>query len=120
MNKHNRIFRTPIAIALGLGIALGAGQAFAADPPRHHDAKAESQEPVSDTWITTKVKADLVATKNVPGTDVKVETVNGVVSLSGVVPSKAEHDKAVQVAKGIKGVKSVDASGLTVSASARN
>ncbi len=116
MNKNSRSLRGPLALALGLGMVIGAGTALAADPARHHDAKAESQEPVTDTWITTKVKADLVATKDVSGMDVKVDTVNGVVMLSGMVPSRAEHDKAVQVAKGIKGVKSVDASGLTVSA----
>jgi len=47
---------------------------------------------------------------------VKVETVNGVVTLSGTVASQAEHDKAVRVTQGIKGVKRVDASALKVAA----
>lgn len=119
MSKKTRSLRTSLAIALGLGIVLGAGQALAVDPPKHHAAKAESQEPVADSWITTKVKADLLATKDVSGMDVKVDTVNGVVKLSGKVPSKAQHDKAVDVAKAIKGVKSVDDSDLTVSSADR-
>ena len=76
--------------------------------------KTESEKPVSDTWITTKVKADLLATKDVSGTEIKVETLNGTVKLPGRVSSQAQKDKAVEVATIIKGVVSVDASGLTV------
>lgn len=76
----------------------------------------ESKKPVTDTWITTKVKADLLATDNVAGTDVKVETKNGIVTLTGAVATQAEHDKAVAVAKGIEGVKSVKSTGLKVTA----
>lgn len=68
----------------------------------------ESVQPGSDTWITTKVKADLLATKDISGLEIKVETVNGVVSLSGDVDTQAEADKAVAVARGIKGVNRVD------------
>jgi hyperosmotically inducible protein len=84
-----------------------------------HADRHDSNEPVTDTWITTKVKADLLASSNVPGTEVKVETVNGVVSLSGTVATQAEHDKAVTTAKGIKGVTRVDASALKVNAAAK-
>jgi hyperosmotically inducible protein len=49
---------------------------------------------------------------------VKVETVNGVVTLTGTVASQAEHDKAVRVTQQIKGVKRVDAAGLKVAAAA--
>ncbi|MGE8261472.1 MAG: BON domain-containing protein, partial [Stenotrophomonas sp.] len=66
----------------------------------------------------TKVKTDLLTSKNVPGTEVKVETVNGVVTLTGTVASQAEHDKAVRVTQQIKGVKRVDAANLKVAATA--
>ncbi|MFE0502536.1 BON domain-containing protein [Lysobacter soli] len=78
------------------------------------EEERDSAQPVNDTWITTKVKADLMATSDVPGTEIDVDTTNGVVKLSGTVDSKAKHDKAISVAKDIKGVKSVDAKGLTV------
>jgi hyperosmotically inducible protein len=117
--------RNLLAASLALGMVLGTSSAMAKDPPKATDHSAmthadthDSAEPVTDTWITTKVKSDLLTSKNVPGTEVKVETVNGVVSLSGTVATKAEHDKAVTTAKGIKGVKSVDASGLMVAAAA--
>jgi len=79
----------------------------------------DAGDAASDTWITTKVKADLLASSNVPGTEIKVETVNGVVSLSGAVATQAEKDKAVTTAKGIKGVTRVDAAALKVSAAAK-
>ncbi|UKE48890.1 MULTISPECIES: BON domain-containing protein [Xanthomonas translucens group] len=117
--------RTLLGTALAFGLTLAAGQALAVDPPAtadkghagmaHNDGmKHESKEPVTDTWITTKVKADLLATKDVSGTDIKVETLNGTVKLSGAVENKLQRDKAVSVAKMIDGVKKVDSTGLKV------
>ncbi|WP_445393227.1 BON domain-containing protein [Stenotrophomonas pavanii] len=121
--------RTLIASALTLGLAMSSSAAFAKDPaakspptsahPTTHADRHDSNERVTDTWITTKVKADLLASSNVPGTEIKVETVNGVVSLSGAVATQAEKDKAVNTAKGIKGVTRVDAAALKVSAAAK-
>lgn len=71
---------------------------------------AAASDAVSDTVITTKVKADLAADPGVKAMDVHVETVKGVVMLSGFVPSKAEADKAVQLARGVKGVTEVKSS----------
>ncbi len=120
---NNRYFapRNLLASAAVLGLALSAGTAMAKDPPANHEhaMQGESNEPVSDSWITTKVKADLLTTKNVPGTEVKVETVNGVVTLSGTVDTQAERERAISVAKGIKGVHNVEAADLKVAAMKR-
>jgi osmotically-inducible protein OsmY len=62
---------------------------------------------VSDSWITTKVKAALVEDPTVKATEVNVETFKGVVQLSGFVSSPAAMQQAVVVARGIKGVTSV-------------
>ncbi|AKK68834.1 BON domain-containing protein [Xanthomonas translucens pv. undulosa] len=123
--------RTLLGSALAFGLTLAAGQALAVDPPTtadkdhagmaHNDGmKHESKEPVTDTWITTKVKADLLATKDVSGTDIKVETLNGTVKLSGAVENKMQRDKAVSVAKMIDGVKKVDSTGLKVAGAAKH
>ena len=73
----------------------------------------EMKQDTSDTWITTKVKADLVTEKGIPGTDIKVETNKGVVSLSSTVAvTDSQKDMAVAIAKKIKGVKAVSADGL--------
>ncbi|UGQ45322.1 BON domain-containing protein [Massilia endophytica] len=71
---------------------------------------ADASQAMSDTMITTKVKADMAADKTVKAMDVHVETQNGVVMLSGFVPTKAEADRAVQLAKGVKGVTDVKSS----------
>ncbi|NBA96492.1 BON domain-containing protein [Pseudomonas sp. R5(2019)] len=73
----------------------------------------EAKEDVSDTWITTKVKADLLTEKGIPGSDIKVETNKGVVSLSSTVAvTDSQKDVAVAITKKIKGVKAVAADGL--------
>lgn len=86
----------------------GATASGAADTVR--DKTSAAGEVVADTVITTKVKADLAADPAVKAMDVHVETVKGVVMLSGFVPSKAEADKAVQLARGVKGVTDVKSS----------
>lgn len=108
---------TLITIACGAVLALGAASVSTAGPALMGDqAAVESQQPVSDTWITTKVKAELATTDNVKSMDVSVDTVNGVVHLTGNVHSDIERNKAVAAAKSVKGVKQVDASGLMASA----
>ncbi|HVJ37906.1 MAG TPA: BON domain-containing protein [Stenotrophomonas sp.] len=116
MNKQ--LIRNTLAASLVAVSMLGAGAAFASASMDNKNPPAESNQPASDTWITTKVKSDLLASENVPGSDIKVETKNGVVWLSGLVKTQAEHDKAVSVAKGIEGVKKVEAANLKVSAMA--
>jgi hyperosmotically inducible protein len=69
---------------------------------------------MGDAWITTKVKTDLLATPDVSGLAIDVDTKNGVVMLKGSVDNKAQVDKAVAVTKKIDGVKKVDSSGLKV------
>jgi hyperosmotically inducible periplasmic protein len=72
---------------------------------------------VDDTWITTKVKSKLAAAKGVKASDISVSTTDGVVSLTGTATSAKEKTHAEHLAKQVKGVKSVDASGLTVNSS---
>ncbi len=69
--------------------------------------KRRSDQPVDDTWITTKVKAKFVENKQVSATTIHVKTVNGVVELTGTAKSMDESSKAVSLARGIQGVKSV-------------
>jgi hyperosmotically inducible protein len=74
---------------------------------------AKATEATSDTWITTKVKSDLLTEKGIPGTDIKVETNKGVVSLSSTVAvTDAQKATAVAITKKIEGVKAVSADGL--------
>jgi osmotically-inducible protein OsmY len=62
---------------------------------------------VDDSVITSKVKARLYKDKTTSGWDIKVATKDGVVQLSGFVKSEEEKAKAGELAKGVKGVKSI-------------
>jgi hypothetical protein len=64
-------------------------------------------EYVDDTVITTKVKAALVADPDLKAREINVETFKGAVQLSGFVSSREDIDKAVAVARNVKGVTEV-------------
>ncbi len=64
-------------------------------------------EYITDSWITTKVKAALVDDPQVKAREANVETFKGVVQLSGFVSSDAAMYQAVGVARPIRGVTDV-------------
>jgi hyperosmotically inducible periplasmic protein len=66
-----------------------------------------TKQKVSDASITTKVKAALVADELTKARDIHVRTRAHVVTLTGVVESNAERDKAVSLAKNVEGVSEV-------------
>ena len=66
-----------------------------------------SHHPVKDSYITTKVKAELAADHATKARNIHVATVNGVVILRGVAASEAEKDRAEQDAMRVKGVQAV-------------
>ena len=74
--------------------------------------KSDMGQSISDTWITTKVKSTLIYSSNVSSSDISVNTKDGAVTLSGTVDSGAEHALAVELARNVKGVKSVNADAL--------
>ena len=137
--------RTILAGALSTALLFAAGGAMAQDATQEHENTAQqtmeqaqdrdrtmgdedgdvdggvfdrdSDQPVNDTWITTKVKSSLLADSDVAGTEVDVETINGVVHLSGYVDDQRQIDRAVEIARDIEGVTSVESSGLQLKAS---
>ncbi len=64
-------------------------------------------EYIDDSVITTKVKSLLAADDFLKSFEIGVETRKGIVQLSGFVGSQKAIDKAGEIAKGVKGVKSV-------------
>ena len=64
-------------------------------------------EYIDDSVLTTKVKAAVFNEPSLKSTEINVETFKGVVQLSGFVNSQADINKAADVARGVKGVKSV-------------
>ncbi|HEY6893128.1 MAG TPA: BON domain-containing protein [Rhodanobacteraceae bacterium] len=105
--KQSIVTRTlAAAFVLASAVPMTATTAFAAGNGN------ESDHPVNDTWITTKVKAELATTDGVKSNDVNVKTVDGVVMLTGVLPTEVAVKKAIAAAESIQGVKKVDHSGL--------
>lgn len=96
--------RSYVAVLVAAAMAVTAGA-------RADDVK--SDQPVKDSFITTKVKAELAKDKGTKARDIHVTTKDGVVMLDGTVASQAEKELAEQDAKKIKGVVSVH-NGLTV------
>jgi hyperosmotically inducible protein len=62
---------------------------------------------VDDAAITSSVKAKMLDNKDVSGTSISVETLNGTVMLSGFAKSATERNTAESLAMNTKGVKMV-------------
>lgn len=118
--RSHMLRNSVIAAALVCAFAsVPLSQALAQDASSQMEKSTDNQtvpDKAADAWITTKVKTELATAKNIKGSDISVETSDGVVSLSGMVATKSEKSRAVKKAKMVKGVKSVNAGGLTVDA----
>ncbi|BBL77397.1 BON domain-containing protein [Methylomagnum ishizawai] len=88
------------ALLLALGLAAMPGCA----PTQKSEGTGEY---IDDSAITTKVKAALLNSPGLSSGDINVETFKGVVQLSGFVGSRSEIRQAVEVARGVAGVKTV-------------
>jgi len=62
---------------------------------------------IDDAWTTSKVKGAFVKDPELDAAEIKVDTYEGEVQLSGFVADADDVGKAADVAGGIKGVKSV-------------
>lgn len=87
--------------AAGVSGAMKVHNALAIQPESSMGTKLD------DSVITTKVKTALMEDKDVKSGQINVETKHGVVSLGGFVSGEKVKSRAVAVAKGVSGVKSV-------------
>jgi len=69
--------------------------------------KESTGEYIDDAAITTKVKAAIFDRPTLKLLDIHVETFKGVVHLWGTVAARSTIEEAVEVARGVAGVKSV-------------
>ncbi|MFG6429995.1 BON domain-containing protein [Roseateles sp. LYH14W] len=91
-----------LAVAAALAVPLAS---YAQDTKPAGTAKTW----VKDSVVTTKIKAQLAASKVSSLTTVQVDTdANGHVQLTGKVATSAEKDRAEAIAKAVDGVKMVD------------
>lgn len=97
MNKFSKVLS-----AAFLAVALVSVVACAST------AKTEGTGQYFDnSVITAKVKAALIEDPLTKALEIKVETFKGEVQLSGFVSSEAAANRAVELARGVAGVKSV-------------
>jgi osmotically-inducible protein OsmY len=68
------------------------------------DGLNKTGEVLTDSWITTEIKADMVNEDLLSKSDISVETNNHVVTLTGTVMTEAGRARAVEIAKTTKGV----------------
>ena len=69
--------------------------------------KESAGEYVDDAAITAKVKAAVLEEPSLKSAEINVETYKGTVQLTGFIRSRNDINKAVEVARGVKGVKAV-------------
>lgn len=69
---------------------------------------AQTASVIDDATITAKVKSAILAETGLRVLQVKVETVDGVVTLVGSADSQQNIDKAKELAKAVEGVKDVE------------
>jgi hyperosmotically inducible protein len=108
MKTTHNFAKIALCSALALAAAGTVSSVFADEMP------AKSDQPVTDTWITTKVKSELATTDGVKSTKISVTTKDGIVALVGVLATSGAVDKAIAATQSVKGVKRVDSSGLKV------
>ncbi|MDE5427633.1 molecular chaperone OsmY [Raoultella ornithinolytica] len=108
-------------LALFLGSAMISASAYAENPPANSAQSVATSagqavdsslnkvgDFMDDSTITARVKAALIDDKNIRGSDISVKTENKVVTLSGSVDSAEQKDLAVNAAKTVKGVTTVN------------
>lgn len=78
------------------------------------NAASDAAASISDSWITRKVTSSFLYSRNLDSLNIKVDTRDGFVSLSGTVLSNAEKRLAVETARNIRGVRGVDADALRI------
>lgn len=111
----HRVIKKNLALAVLVAATTGSvsyslAAADAVDTtPREAGAKVSraaenAGQFVDDVAITTSVKAKLIADETTKARDIKVETRNGVVQLSGQVDTSRELRKAESIARSVDGV----------------
>lgn len=122
MNTQRALLATATAAILAIAVSAcdrPADRTSTATPPATSRAPASPSpaspapdrsvgQVIDDAGITAKVKTALAAEKDVSAMKINVDTAQGTVTLSGQVASQTEVDRALQVARNVEGVKSVE------------
>ena len=77
------------------------------------DKTSQTVQVVDDAAITTALKVKFVADADLKSLDISVDTVGGVVTLTGMAPSATAKNRATEIARTVNGVSNVN-NNLTV------
>ncbi|MFO7602203.1 MAG: BON domain-containing protein [Gammaproteobacteria bacterium] len=102
--KHNNKYLS--ALFLATTLVAGAGMVTLSGCAST-ETQSGTGEYFDDSLVTAKVKTAIFNDASLKSAEINVETFKGVVQLSGFVNSQADIDRAVVVARSVKGVKSV-------------
>jgi hyperosmotically inducible protein len=89
------------------GAAHGVKNAASDVADKTRAAASSAGTAMGDAWITSATKTRLVVDGDTPGTEIKVDTNDGIVTLSGVVPTAEARTAAEAEARKVTGVKGV-------------
>lgn len=89
------------ALALTLNVQAADAGTSASAPTASSESLGQH---VDNATLTTKVKSKLLATDNLHSTHIHVKSRNGVVWLSGSVPTAAEKPLALEATRSVDGV----------------
>jgi osmotically-inducible protein OsmY len=96
-----------MSIIKNIGIVTLVIYAFACIPTQTPYASDSVKQAVSDSAITTNIKAKYIADDRIKSLKIHVETINGIVILTGRVPNVSVEEHAISIAKNTEGVKEV-------------
>jgi len=110
-SSFGRILLLLAAVGLAAPAALAARKPEA-QKPAAQDKPAPKQErgvgrQLSDGWISMKIHAQFITEDALDGSNIDVDTTNGVVTLTGTVATEAGRTRATAIAKATEGVKNV-------------
>ena len=77
-------------------------------PANAASATTKAKTYMSDSAITTELKAKFLAEKGLDSMDIKVKTTNGIVTLRGQVEKEHQSGLAERIARAAKGVRGVN------------
>jgi hyperosmotically inducible protein len=110
------LFRSTL-VAAALASGLSATGPLRADTDNAAEVQSQSDSvgaAIRDTVITAEVKARFLREQRLKSANISVTTSNGVVTLAGTVRNADSRSVAVELAKDVQGVKSVDGQELSV------
>ncbi|MFA6053108.1 MAG: BON domain-containing protein [Methylobacter sp.] len=96
--------KSKLVICFLLSLLLAASLTGCAGGTKHES----TGEYLDDSILTTKVKTSVLGDSKLKLLQINVETYKGVVQLSGFVDSKNAAERAVELARTVSGVKSVN------------